>query len=223
MWKEYKFQLASLLGLIIIMVFLVIFQSSLTYPGGKYYNTPSPSPKPSPSPSPAACPSSGGYKVTLAWDPNSDPVDGYYIYLSTISGNYSTLNRTDVGNVTNYTLSGLSEGVRYYSVVTAYADSLESDYSIEISFQYSPSLSISCNGTAINITYSRIPGGSATYTVQEASSISGPWTDVSTSTTTTVTKPDGMLDVTVGVTGVSAGTKFFRVSISFTSVDPGSL
>ena len=58
-------------------------------------------------------------QVTLTWDPNSEPdLAGYDIYYGTASGNYQW--KTDVGNVTTYTLNGLNIGVTYYFAATAY-------------------------------------------------------------------------------------------------------
>jgi hypothetical protein len=71
-------------------------------------------------------------EVTLAWDPNEEPdLDGYKIYYGTSSRNYS--NTVDVGNTTQYTISGLNDGVTYYFAATAYdAYENESDFSEEV-------------------------------------------------------------------------------------------
>ena len=54
-----------------------------------------------------------GATVGLAWDANTEPdLAGYKIYYGTASGDYSHSN--DVGNVTEYTLTDLDEGVTYY-------------------------------------------------------------------------------------------------------------
>ncbi len=80
--------------------------------------------------------------VTLAWDPNSEPdLAGYRVYYKeAFSGPpYNGTGATegdspiDVGNVTEFTLSGLTDGVTYFFVVTAYdTEGLESDYSNEV-------------------------------------------------------------------------------------------
>ena len=44
---------------------------------------------------------------------------GYKVYYGTVSGNY-TSSEIDVGNVTSYTVTGLSENESYYFVVRAY-------------------------------------------------------------------------------------------------------
>lgn len=73
-------------------------------------------------------------EVTLAWDPNSESsVIGYTLYYGTASGVYT--DSRDVGDETQYTLSGLTEDTTYYFAVTAYTDEDESDYSNEISYQ----------------------------------------------------------------------------------------
>jgi len=58
--------------------------------------------------------------ASLAWDPNTEPVDGYRIYYGTSETAQSqTLN---VGNVTSYNLDALplSENIPYYISLTAY-------------------------------------------------------------------------------------------------------
>ncbi len=78
--------------------------------------------------------------VSLTWDAPIMNVDGspltdlkgYKVYYGTESNNYSE--NIDVGNVTNYTVSNLSDGTTYYFAVTAYDTSgNESDYSNEVS------------------------------------------------------------------------------------------
>ena len=74
-------------------------------------------------------------QVTLAWDSNSEPdVAGYKIYYGTATGDYDWF--IDVGNVTTFTLSNLTNGLTYYFAATAYDNSnppLESTYSSEVS------------------------------------------------------------------------------------------
>ena len=72
--------------------------------------------------------------VDLAWDANTEPdLAGYKIYWGTATRDYS--NNVDVGNVTAYTLTGLTEGVTYYLAATAYDSEdppNESDFSQEL-------------------------------------------------------------------------------------------
>ena len=57
--------------------------------------------------------------ITMAWDSNNEAdLAGYKIYYGTTSRNYS--HTEDVGNVTDYTIVGLQEGVTYYFAATAY-------------------------------------------------------------------------------------------------------
>jgi len=57
---------------------------------------------------------------------------GYKIYYGTSSKSYS--GSVNVGNVTSYTLTGLTQGQTYYIAVTAYNTSgSESSYSSEVS------------------------------------------------------------------------------------------
>ncbi len=56
---------------------------------------------------------------TLAWDGTPEPsVIGYYVYIGTASGQYSTT--VDVGNATSYTFTSALPGTTYYLSVAAY-------------------------------------------------------------------------------------------------------
>ncbi len=65
-------------------------------------------------------------EVTLSWNApttNEDgtpltDLDGYIVYYGTASGSYSQ--DTNVGNVTTYQVTGLTDGATYYFSVTAY-------------------------------------------------------------------------------------------------------
>ena len=55
----------------------------------------------------------------LAWDPVISPLlAGYVIHYGPAAGNYTA--SVDAGNVTAYTVSGLTEGATYHFVVAAY-------------------------------------------------------------------------------------------------------
>ena len=57
--------------------------------------------------------------LTLAWDPNPEPeVVGYYVFIGTSSGVYSTV--VDVGTSTSYTFTAAQPGTTYYMTVAAY-------------------------------------------------------------------------------------------------------
>lgn len=75
----------------------------------------------------------GDTVVDLSWNTIADAdLLGYKVYYGTASRDYGE--PIDVGNSTNYRLTGLTNGVRYYAAVTAcYADGSESGYSIEVS------------------------------------------------------------------------------------------
>ena len=73
-----------------------------------------------------------GATVTLAWDANTEPdLAGYKIHYGTASHDYS--HSIDVGDVTEYTLEDLDDGVTYYLAATAYdSENNESAYSMEL-------------------------------------------------------------------------------------------
>src|SRR5205807_5433546 len=64
-----------------------------------------------------------GTSATLAWDAvTAANLSGYRIYYGTAPGTYlqSVGQGLNVGNVTTYTVAGLSSGTRYYFAATAY-------------------------------------------------------------------------------------------------------
>src|SRR5687768_16113787 len=71
--------------------------------------------------------------VTLAWDPNADPVVGYKLYYGPTNSSGAFRHVLDLGNVTAVSVSNLLEGVTYYFAVSAYnAVALESGFSDRI-------------------------------------------------------------------------------------------
>lgn len=71
-------------------------------------------------------------QVTLGWNPNSETdFAGYKVYYGSASGGYD--NVVDVGNVTTYTVKGLSDGLYYYAVTAYDTSANESGYSNEVS------------------------------------------------------------------------------------------
>ena len=71
--------------------------------------------------------------ITLVWDPNPETnIAGYTVYYGTMSGTYtSTIN---VGNVTSWTVNGLTDGQTYYFAVDAYtSDGTHSALSAQVS------------------------------------------------------------------------------------------
>ena len=78
-------------------------------------------------------------QVTLVWNENTEEdLAGYNVYYGFASRDYQ--NVIDVGNVTNYTVSNLTECVLYFFTVTAYDTSdTESGYSNEVNVIITPS------------------------------------------------------------------------------------
>jgi type IV pilus assembly protein PilY1 len=72
-------------------------------------------------------------QIKLAWDANTaSDLKSYKVYYGTVSKSYT--GTVDIGDITTYTLTGLSAGQTYFIVVTAYDTSYnESVYSIEVS------------------------------------------------------------------------------------------
>lgn len=77
---------------------------------------------------------SGTQSVTLAWDPNVEPVDGYRLYYGVKSRSY--FRKVEVlAPTTQATVTGLEPGATYYFAVTAFIlepEELESDFSDEV-------------------------------------------------------------------------------------------
>ena len=119
-------------------------------------------------------------QIKLAWDPNSEAdLAGYKVYYGTASRVYGT--PINVGKVTTYTVTGLTQGQTYYLAVTAFDNATPanvSGYSAEVSgVATDPSQPVS-------ITVSTIPTGlqvvvdSTTYTAPKTFS----WTSGSSHT-----------------------------------------
>src|SRR5512139_2334612 len=72
-------------------------------------------------------------QIKLAWDANTEPyLTGYKIYWGNASKSYGT--PIDVGNLTQFTLTGLTAGNTYFITITAYSlPNNESSYSNEVS------------------------------------------------------------------------------------------
>jgi hypothetical protein len=76
--------------------------------------------------------------VTLAWDPNSDPVAGYILFYGTASGTYTT--SVDCSTATLWSVAGLTDGQQYYFALVAYnASGLQSSLSNEVTTVVAPS------------------------------------------------------------------------------------
>jgi len=123
--------------------------------------------------------------ISLSWNPSPNAnVVGYKIYYGTACQTYCT--NLSVGNVTNITLSGLTEGTTYYFAATSVDDSgEESTYSGEVSFTVVPdavpnliSKAVSTNGT-FSFNVAGVPG--AQYIVQASSDLVN-WVTIQTNT-----------------------------------------
>lgn len=80
---------------------------------------------------PACVVATGDQTVDLAWDPNPEAdLRGYILHVGQQSGNY--IDSFDIGNFTTGSIPGLTTGITYYFVVTAYNDTAESDHSNEV-------------------------------------------------------------------------------------------
>lgn len=72
----------------------------------------------------------------LSWDSNLESdLSGYKVYFGPSSGSYGT--PIDVGNVTSYTISGLSNGTHYFAVTALDTSGNESGFSSEVSKTFS--------------------------------------------------------------------------------------
>ena len=114
-----------------------------------------------------------GAAVGLAWDANTESdLAGYKVYYGTTSGNYSQ--SIDVGNTTEYTLTGLAENVTYYIAVTAYdLGNNESAYSVELVH----TIAITKDTTLPMVTITTPTSGSTYSTSQSQLSIGGTASD----------------------------------------------
>ena len=78
-------------------------------------------------------PNSFAAQIRITWDPNTEPdLAGYEVFYGTASQSYGT--PINVGNVTSYTITGLTAGQTYFFAVRAYDSSNnESGFSNEVS------------------------------------------------------------------------------------------
>lgn len=85
--------------------------------------------------------------VTLAWLPNEESdVAGYRVWYGSESENYIV--SIDVGNWTQYTISGLEDSKRFFYAVTAYDTSgRESGFSDEVSYPSDQPVNLLDNGS----------------------------------------------------------------------------
>ncbi len=79
-----------------------------------------------------------GKFLTFSWTPNVEPVSGYKIHFGTSSRGYTSVADVGLPEAVNgsiiYTLDVSNEpsGTLYYFAATAYNETKESDYSVEV-------------------------------------------------------------------------------------------
>ena len=143
--------------------------------------------------------------VTVAWDAPVDPtVTGYVVSYGTASGAYGQ--EINVGNVIQYTVTGLAPNQTYYFAVQSYnASGVRSAFSAEVVFQ---PLAITCHVTnAVSTT-----GNPIAVTLVPPDVIGATGT-----VTTTCTPPSGSL-FPVGNTPLSCSATDTTATVSCTSV-----
>ena len=122
----------------------------------------------------------GTGQVVLAWS-RVTVATGYSVKYGTTSGTFTTT--IDAGNVTGYTVTGLTQGTTYYFVVVAYegaATSANSNQRSATLVPNPPTLSSATAGSArVTLTWTASPGA-ASYKIKHGT-VSGTYT-----TTTTV-------------------------------------
>ncbi len=132
---------------------------------------------------------SGTNQITLNWTANAESdTNGYKVYWDTDSG-HSYTNSKDVGKVTSYTITGLSDG-KYYVTVTA----------------YDASYSSSTDDTATIINENQTNGNESWYAEEKSVTLgSGTATPIPspspspTSTPSDTTAPGGSLSISGGL------------------------
>ncbi|MEK7698961.1 MAG: RHS repeat-associated core domain-containing protein [Planctomycetota bacterium] len=88
----------------------------------------------------------GDKQLTVSWNANAEPVDGYKVYWGVESGKYT--NSIDVGKTMSYTITGLTNGTTYYVSVKAYAD-IKETYFYHTDHLGTPILMTNGSGTII--------------------------------------------------------------------------
>src|SRR5207247_1365818 len=136
--------------------------------------------------------------VTLAWDPNL-AATGYILYYGTssgaVSGTYA--NSVDVGNTTQWTIAGLTDGQRYYFAVRAYDATSQSPLSTEINQIVSPADMTVLSTHSGNFTQGQV---GASYTLTASNAGAG---QVVGTVTVVDTLPAGMTATAMSGTGWS--------------------
>ena len=160
-----------------------------------------------------------GAQIKLAWDPPTANVDGspltdlggYKIHWGSSSGTYG--DPVDVGEVTNYLLTDLTEGETYYIVVTAYDTFVppeESDHSNEVTGVATNPVAIDCSTIGIQPQEASFPysGGAGNISV----------TGTSGTCEWAATVPLTWVNITSGSTGQGNGMIEYRIARNNTPV-----
>lgn len=133
---------------------------------------------------------------------------GFKVYYGTTSGNYSTV--INVGNVTSYTVTGLTDGVTYYFTGTAYNTSgVESDFTTEISKTIQ---AVDVTPPVITgVYYSNITANGATinWNTDEASDTQVQWGTTTSLGNSTTLNTQLATSHSQTITGLSASTTYY--------------
>jgi hypothetical protein len=151
-------------------------------------------------------PAFAAQKVSLEWQPStSSYVAGYKVYYGTVPGNYTNI--VSVGNLTQATVQGLTEGVTYYFAVTAYdVTDLESDFSNEVSYSVPAPEPVKLQMQTVQ------QNGISSIEISATGTISSEWTlesSVDLKTWNTYTNGTGAINIQVPIG--SEPNRFFRL------------
>jgi hypothetical protein len=142
-------------------------------------------------------------QVKLSWTAStSSTVTGYNLYYGTSSGNYSYY--VKAGNVTSYTLTGLSEGATYYFAVAGYNGSgNQSGYSNEVGYTVPAACACTISPASVSVA-----GSGATGRVTVTAQSGCTWTASSAASWMTITS---------SASGTGSGTVSYSVAANTTT------